>query len=363
MKHLNFNSVVSKIGAVCIAFFIILIIIYGIKFASGEASSITDIFDSIPSSKTYFDTVVSIEIYESDSKCSNSILTKNCYEICEKYENLYSTSSKDGDVYKLNHSNGEKVDVDSDTIIIVNRALFYSKYSDGAFDITIEPLSSLWNFGKNKKTVPDEEEIKEAVKKVDYNNIIVEYDYDNNGTIQFKAIDTSIDLGAIAKGYVADKVKEYLVSEGVTSAIINFGGNILTIGNKPDGNDFTIGIQKPFGKTNETIATISINDKAVVTSGVYERYFYKDDVLYHHILNPRDGYPFNNGLYSVTIITDASCDADALSTTCFAMGLDDAKELLKIFPSTEAVFIMDDGTIETTSGIEYVDGKIIYLSE
>ncbi|MGN0383045.1 MAG: FAD:protein FMN transferase [Eubacterium sp.] len=358
MKKFNFNSIISKIGAVCIGIFIIIAIVYGIKFGVG---SIKSFISQTPFSKTYFDTVVSLEIYSSDSSLSNNELINNCYDLCEKYENMFSTTIKGSDIYKINHSKGEAVEVNSDTIIVINKSLFFSEYSDGAFDITIGPLSSLWNFGSNSGKVPDASDIEQKLNLVDYNNINVVCDENNNGTVQLTNPDAAIDLGGIAKGYAADKVKEYLVSEGVTSAIINFGGNILTIGCKPNSAGFTIGIQKPFAKTNETAATVSVNNKAVVTSGVYERYFYKKEVLYHHILDTSTGYPCDNGIYSVTVMTDSSCDADALSTTCLALGLEKGKELIEFMINTEAVFILEDGTIETTSGIKNIDGVITYI--
>lgn len=158
-----------------------------------------------------------------------------------------------------------------------------------------------------------------------------------------------LDLGGIAKGFIADKMKAYLQSKKITSGIINLGGNVLTVGEKSDGSDYTVGIQKPFDESGEPICTVKVKDKSVVTSGIYERYYRVDGKLYHHILDTTTGYPVNNNLYSVTIISDSSCDGDALSTTCFALGIDKAKELINSLSGVEAIFVTDDYSIITTS--------------
>lgn len=161
-----------------------------------------------------------------------------------------------------------------------------------------------------------------------------------------------LDLGAIAKGYIADRIKDYLLEQGVKSATINLGGNVLCVGEKPEGTPFKIGIQKPFSDRSETIAVMNISDKSVVSSGIYERYFEKDGKIYHHILNPATGYPYDNHLVSVTIISDKSVDGDGLSTSCFALGLDKGMELINSLPDVQAVFITDDYELHYSDGFE-----------
>ena len=158
-------------------------------------------------------------------------------------------------------------------------------------------------------------------------------------------------MGGIAKGYIADKMKDYLNEKGITSGMINLGGNVLTLGDKPDGSNYNIGIQKPFSDDGTAIASVEVSDKTVVSSGVYERYFYVGDNFYHHILNPKTGYPYDNNLLGVTIICPKSVDGDGLSTTCFALGLEDGMKLIESLDDTEAVFITDDYELHTTSGI------------
>ena len=158
----------------------------------------------------------------------------------------------------------------------------------------------------------------------------------------------AIDLGGIAKGYMADQLKEYLLAEGVTSAIINLGGNVLTVGEKPDGSSFHIGIQKPFDKQNATITSVSVKDSSVVTSGSYERYFKIDDTIYHHILNTETGFPCDNGLLSVTILSEKSIDGDVLSTACFALGLEEGQKLIESLEDIDAIFVTQDYEIIDT---------------
>ena len=168
-----------------------------------------------------------------------------------------------------------------------------------------------------------------------------------------------MDLGGIAKGYTADKVKEFLMEEDVDSAIINLGGNILAFGGKPSENGeilpFQIGVSEPTDRENAGImGYFTARDASVVTSGNYERYFEEGGVRYHHILDSETGYPAETGLDSVTILSEKSVDGDALSTTCFVLGLERAMELIESIPDTEAVFITSDGETVMTSGAEAV---------
>lgn len=290
----------------------------------------------------YFNTVITITIYDEDRK---SVLD-DCFALADKYENLFSTKITSSDIYKINHAGGAPVTVDDEIIVLLQKGLIYANLSDGLFDITIGSLSSLWNFSENNGTVPDAADIQAAVSTVDYHGIIIE-----GNTVTLTNPDTNIDLGGIAKGYIADKLKELLHENGIHSGIINLGGNVLTVGPKENGNAYKIGIKKPFSDDGSAIATVKITDETVVSSGVYERYFYVDDTLYHHILNPATGYPIDNDLLGVTIICNASVDGDALSTTCLALGLDAGMQLIESLPDTEAIFITSDYIIHKSSGI------------
>ena len=296
-------------------------------------------------------TAVTVTIYDSQDR---ELLTE-CMNLCDKYEKIFSRTASDSELYQLNQRELTPVAGTEDTFQVsdplaelIRKGLYYSELSEGAFDIAIEPLTSLWDFTAEDPQVPEDRLIQEALTKCDYHNVSVS---DNNEVI-LKTEDTAIELGAIAKGYIADRLKDYLISQGVKSAIINLGGNVLCIGGKPDDSSFKIGIQKPFADRSETIAVMDIKDKSVVSSGVYERCFEQDGTLYHHLLNPRTGYPYDNGLIAVTIISDESVDGDALSTTCFALGLEDGMKLAESLDNVQAFFVTSDYEIHYTKDFQ-----------
>lgn len=285
----------------------------------------------------YFDTVVSVTVYEGGS----DELPGKCMELMEYYENLLSPNIEGSDIWNLNHSAGAAVTVNRDTLELLEIALKYARLSDGLVDPAIGSLSRLWNFGSgNREIVPSKQQIEEALTHVDYHSIII-----NGNQVTLKDPLTRIELGFIAKGYIGDKLKEYLISRGVTSALINLGGNVVAVGNKPDESLFRIGIQKPFASPGTAALTLDISDLSVVSSGNYERYFEKDGKLYHHILSTKTGYPSLSGLCQVTVLSDASVDGDALSTLCFILGYEKALSVLESFPEVRAVFITEEGDI------------------
>lgn len=288
----------------------------------------------------YFDTIVSIRIWDT----SDRTILEGCETICQKYENLFSRTIDTSDVSRINQANGQPVTVNPETADLIQTALYYGDLSDGKFDITIAPLSELWNLGHNEGQIPEASAIEEAKQHVNYKNVIVD-----GTTVQLLDAKASIDLGAIAKGYIADRLKEYLEQSGIRHALISLGGNTLAIGEKPDGAPFKIGIQKPFAEQNEVLTTLDIHDQSVVSSGTYERYFENNGKIYHHILNPFTGYPYETSLQQVTIISDISVDGDALSTTCFALGLENGTKLIESLDDVKAIFVTDDGKIHQTS--------------
>lgn len=287
----------------------------------------------------YFDTAVTIT-----APCSDKVLN-GAFSLCEKYENTLSRTKEKSEVSLL--SNGENK-VSPDTLEVIKKGLYYCNYSDGRFDITISPVVDLWDF-KNE-IVPTRDEISEALKNVDYQSIDV---FQSTVNTHGK----SIDLGGIAKGYIADKLLEYFKDNGVKSGIINLGGNVTVF-----GNDFyNIGIKKPF-TDSDIVATVKLRDKSVSTSGVYERCFKRDDVLYHHIIDTKTGFPADTDLLSASVIGDTSADCDALSTICILSGLRDAKIAIENTDGFEAVFIDKDYNLSVTSGLKIKDG-IITLTE
>ena len=208
-------------------------------------------------------------------------------------------------------------------------------------------MSSLWDFTGKTPHVPPREEIEADLKKVGYENVILD-----GRQITFLNDETTIDLGAIAKGFIADQMKAYLEDKGVESAVINLGGNVLCVGERPDGTPFKIGLQRPYATHTETVAALKIDGMSVVSSGVYERHFMEKGVNYHHILDPSTGYPYENGLTQVSIISPRSVDGDGLSTACFALGLEEGTRLIESMDQIYGIFLTDDGELHYTRGAE-----------
>lgn len=334
-----------------------------------------------------FNTTYTITLYEGGSE----ELLEECAARCQEFEKAFSRTLKGSGLYNineiekvylevLNKKDGIKnretaeaeikalADPGNNTVFhlkndgsiefavsdilyeILEKGLYYSEKSEGVFDITIEPESSLWDFTSDNRKVPEDTKIKEAVKLTGYKNAALE-----DKKLVLKMPGMGIELGAIAKGFIADKLKEYLKENGVTSGTVNLGGNVLCIGKKTDGSPFRIGIQHPFENRNEIITAVKAEDISVVSSGVYERYFIQDGKMYHHILDPSTGYPYNNGLVAVTVISGKSVDGDALSTTCFAMGLEKGLEFANSLDNVYAVFITEDGKLHYSEGFKEME--------
>lgn len=320
--------------------------------------------EPISISSIKLNTAVQITIYDSQDKS----LLDDCLALCDKYELIFSRTDEESELYKLNHRISDSAvsnqttetqptpyqingttntwHISEDLAALLSEGLSITKESDGAFDIAIAPLTSLWDFTAEDPKVPDDADIQNALPQCSSDGVTID-----GQDITLPSDDIQFDVGAIAKGYIADRLKDFLVKKGVNSAIINLGGNVLCIGSKPDGTPFKVGIQKPFADRNETEAVMDITGKSVVSSGIYERCFKQDGKLYHHILNPKTGYPYDNGLISVTIISDQSVDGDALSTTCFALGLDEGLKFAEK-KGVQAVFITEDYELHYTDGFQ-----------
>jgi thiamine biosynthesis lipoprotein len=244
------------------------------------------------------------------------------------------------------------VKVRADLIEVLEAALRYAELSGGAFDPTVGPLVRLWNIGTDTQRIPTYDEIAAALKLVNYRDLIIDR---NSGTAFLRRMGMEIDLGAIAKGYAADEAARIAREGKAKRGIIDLGGNILALGwrieKKKESLPWRIGVQNPFGNRGEFIGALAVHDTSVVTSGVYERYFEADGSRFHHILSTADGYPVENGLLSVTIVTGRSMDADALSTSVFAMGYEKGKSLIDSIPGAEAVFVFADRSVKITEGL------------
>ena len=290
----------------------------------------------LSSTQIMMDTVVTITIYDGDDVLSGAM------KLCKKYENLLSRTVEESDIYKINTSNGNPVEVSSETVELLSLALDIAKNSNGAFDPTVLPLVEVWDV-MNAKKAPESSKITEAMKSVGFENIEI------NGNLVTAKNGARLDLGGIAKGFIADKLKVYLKENKVKSAIINLGGNTLLVGDK-NGKNFSVGVQKPFGKQDELCGIVKMQDKTAVTSGVYQRYFEEDGQIYHHIIDTQTGYPTDNGLYAVTVLTDSSSIADGLSTACLVLGIEKGTELAKKY-NAELIFVDKDGKLILTNGL------------
>lgn len=293
----------------------------------------------------YFNTYINVTIYDS----TDEQLLDEVMDICSKYEKICSRTNSDSELYKLNHRLTSTIEsnniyphyeVSSELFDMIKQGLYYTDISDHNFNIAIAAVTDLWDFSGGSNVIPKKEEIDSALPFTNPEDIILNED----GTISFKSKNVMIDLGGMAKGYIADRIKEYLLSQNVHSATISLGGNILCVGSKL-GIPFKIGIKKPFDNNGATVTEVSVDDKSVVTSGIYERYFEIDGTVYHHILDSKNGYPIQNDIQSISVISDSSVDGDCLSTWLFSLGVDGALEYAYNNPDINVIIIDSNNNI------------------
>lgn len=291
-------------------------------------------------------TVCTISLYD----IKDVAILDKAFTRLKELEDILSINKLGTELDKVNNMSGkEPVKVTDDTFTVVAQGLKYSKLSGGALDITVGPLVKLWGIGTDAAKVPSEEEIKEKLPLINYNDIVLD---ETNKTIFLKRENMIIDLGAIAKGYAADEVAKILTENNVKSAIIDLGGNIFALGSKLDGSNWKIGVQDPEDARGASIGYIEVVNKSIVTSGIYERYFESNGKKYHHILNPKTGYPYENEILGVSILSDKSIDGDSLSTTLFALGIEKGLEFVNSQPGVEAIFVSKDYNLYLTEGLK-----------
>jgi thiamine biosynthesis lipoprotein len=319
----------------------------------------------------YLDTVCSISIYRmadaggevkaaSEMSEDAQAAIDEAFELCKALEAKVSRTRKDSDISNINNAKGGWVEVSDDTREFIQKGLEYSGLSDGGFDITVGGVTEQWDFHapEGEAKIPDADALAEAAKHIGYENV----DVDGN-KVRLKDPGAKIDLGGIAKGYIADRITEYLADQGVTDAIVNLGGNIEALGGKPEnhlkpqgdkeGGTVRLGINDPRDDSGKLLKTFDTRDVTVVTSGTYERFIEVDGVRYHHILDPATGYPVDNGLVQVTVVAGKghSVDCDGLSTVCLALGeaegrmLIDELSKLGTYGPIWAIFVTEDGEV------------------
>lgn len=251
---------------------------------------------------------------------NNSDLFEPAFARAAELEKLLSRTLPESDVWRINNAEGQPVEVSEATVAVLQAALHYAALSGGLFDITVAGCLSLWDFESN--TLPDKDRLSEAATLTDYTKIQLD------GHFVTLPEGMQIDLGGLAKGYIADQMAQLLRENDVTSALLNLGGDILVIGAKPNGSPFRVGIQEPFAARGVTAQTVSVTE-ALATSGTYERGFSLDGTWYHHILDPNTGYPIQNGVLSASVTAPDAMQADALATIAVLLGGEEAAQTVR----------------------------------
>ncbi len=319
------KKVISVVAIVLCAVIVLGLISYDFIKSSNEVE------------KTYIamGTVINSKISGKDAEAVTAEIEETIIGIEESY---LSWRVKDSDIWRVNQNAGSDVYVSRETASWIGRALDIGVDSDGAFDITIGKISQLWNIGSGEEVVPSKAEIDNLLSDVGYKNVFV-----NSTSVKIDK-GQSIDLGAIGKGIACDVIKDILDKYDIKDAVVSVGGSVLIY-----GSEATVGIVDP-NNSSSHMATVEVDGQCISTSGDYERFFEADGKKYHHILDPKDGYPADGDLRSVTVICDSGLDSDALSTACFILGYQNSLALLEKY-NAEAVFIFDNNTVSVTDGL------------
>ncbi|MBP1047910.1 FAD:protein FMN transferase [Enterococcus sp. BWM-S5] len=293
-------------------------------------------------------TYVQIRIYD-DGK--EEVLDK-AFDRVKELGDKITVNEPGSEIDAVNEKAGiEPVEVSDDVYTLLKRAYEYSEDSKGGFDMAIGPITQLWHIGFDDARKPSQEEIDQALKLVDYHKVVLD---DKEKTVYLEEKGMELDLGAIAKGYITDEVVKVLEDNGVTTAIIDLGGNVYVLGHSPRGEDedWNVGIQDPNKARNTVIGTVKERDKTLVTSGIYERYLKVNGETYHHLFDPTTGYPFDNDIAGVTIITNKSIDGDGLSTAVFSMGVKEGLEYVEGLKDVDAIFVTKEDKVYISKDIE-----------
>ena len=294
-------------------------------------------------------TSATITIY--DQRVPRGIMDRVFGRVVE-IESLMSSNARnwpDSEVLTINRAAGNHpVAVSADTFEVVERGIRYSALTGGVFDVSVGPLVSLWGIGTPRERVPTMEEILAAQPLIDYSRIEID---PVQQTVFLPEEGMAIDVGGIAKGYAVQAAAEVLRAEGVTQAVLDFGGDVFTLGRRPDGNLWRIGLQSPETGRGGIIAVIESTNTSVVTSGAYERFFIQDGVRYHHMIDISTGFPARSEVTSVTVIAENATLSDVLSTAGFILGLQDGLELIMNVPDAEGIFVTDDRRVFVTDGL------------
>lgn len=286
------------------------------------------------------DTYITMTAYGQNAETALSNAEDKLIEL----EQLWSVTDPDSDIYTVNHSDGQPVSVSEETAELLSFALQMAEETGGALEPTIYPVLTAWGFTTEENRVPSNAEITELLKNVGYGRVRLE------GTTVRLDKDMMLDLGSVGKGYAGDLAAQVLKDHGITSALLDLGGNIQAVGTKSDGSPWRLGLRDPF--SDGTLGVLEISNQAVVTSGAYERYFIGEDgTRYGHIIDPATGYPAESGLASTTVIADEGRLCDALSTSLYVMGVDRAIDYWRQHQNFDMILITEDGEIYLTDGV------------
>lgn len=303
--------------------------------ASDDAEAVRDVFA--------MDTYMTVKAYGSNGDAA----VDAAVDEINRLDALLSTGKKDSEIGQINANNGGQLSEDG--AILMERSLELYKSTNGAFDVAIYPVMKAWGFTDGNYQVPDADTLKATLELVDPS--LIDYDKETS-TVSFKKDGVQIDLGGIAKGYTSSRIMDIYKEKGVTSGLVNLGGNAQVFGTKPDGSLWRVAVQSPDSE-DEYLGVLETKDKAIITSGGYERYFEKDGVTYHHIIDPSTGYPADNGLISVTIVSADGTLADGLSTSLFVMGKDKATNYWKAHSDEfDMILLTDDEKLYVSEGIK-----------
>lgn len=316
-------------------------------FACGEEDS-RNLADQ-PYERTEFllGTVANMRVFNEDGEEAMDKAFDRVIELDERF----STYNPDSEVSEVNRQAGiEPVEVTDEVFFVMERALHFAEQSGGSFDPTIGAVTTLWGIGQEDAAVPDPDELAAAVEVVDYQ--MVELDEENQ-TIYLKEEGMVLDLGAIAKGYITDEAARVLVEEGVDTAIVDLGGDIVVVGNSTRGleDPWNVGIQNPYGNRGDIIGMVPVSDRAIVTSGIYERLVRDGDDEYHHLMNPETGFPFENNISGISIIADNATDADAIANIAFSLGVEEGLDYINGLEGVEVIYTTNEFEVFASDGI------------
>jgi len=309
--------------------------------------------ESYQKSNIVMDTAVTLSAYGKNSKEA----VEESFQKLDELDKMASTTISESDVYKINSCSGKSyVKVHPEILKMIETSIEYSKLSDGAFDITLGPIINLWGIGTDNERLPSDEEIKAKLKLVGYDQISIN---ENDNSIMLKKEGMAIDLGGIAKGFAADEVLKIYKKYNIENGLINLGSSsIYALGKNKDNNQWSVGIKHPRSEdSNNYIGIIRLSNESLSTSGDYERFFIKDNKRYHHIIDPKTGYPVDNGAMSDTIVIDGGTPdngmlADILTTTVFTLGPEKGLKLIDSLSNVSCEITTSDYTVYTSKGFK-----------